>query len=119
MSDETARMSLPTIRIIDPDIQRCRALANLISGVLEIWNIKHEIAGAEWLEETDADKILDPMQDAESALRIWVEEAPCFQSGEDPEYDKEAWRWAVGQQDTQLGYWDWVRHQKESDAGDN
>lgn len=32
----------------------------------------------------------------------------------DPDYPVEDWRAEVTQDDTRLGYWDWVAHQKES-----
>lgn len=38
--------------------------------------------------------------------------------GEDPEYPRKDWKHEVANDDTQLGYWDWVKHKKESDAGD-
>ena len=33
--------------------------------------------------------------------------------GEDPEYPRDDWRHAAGDNDTSLGYWDWVDHERE------
>jgi hypothetical protein len=35
-----------------------------------------------------------------------------------PEYPRHAWRHEVEEQNTQLGYWDWVEHQLEADNND-
>ena len=32
----------------------------------------------------------------------------------DPEFPRKDWRQEVGEESTQLGYWDWVEHQKEA-----
>ena len=32
---------------------------------------------------------------------------------EDEEYTRSDWKFAVTNEDTQLGYWDWVEHTKE------
>ncbi len=36
--------------------------------------------------------------------------------GEDPDYPRADWEHEVGEHDTNLGYWDWVSHRKESDS---
>jgi hypothetical protein len=33
--------------------------------------------------------------------------------GEDKSYPRADWRYEVGNEDTNLGYWEWVEHQKE------
>lgn len=36
--------------------------------------------------------------------------------GEHPQYPRFDWKLSVGNDDTQLGYWDWVDHRIEFDA---
>ncbi len=35
--------------------------------------------------------------------------------GEHPDYPREEWRWEVGEENTLLGYWEWVVHMLESE----
>ena len=35
-----------------------------------------------------------------------------------PQYTRDVWRIAVANEETQLGYWDWVREQKIADTED-
>lgn len=35
--------------------------------------------------------------------------------GEDDNYPRQDWQFEVSNGDTNLGYWDWVMHQKERD----
>ncbi len=37
---------------------------------------------------------------------------------EDKEFPRSTWRQAVMQEETQLGYWDWVEHEREADQID-
>lgn len=38
---------------------------------------------------------------------------------EDPEYPVSDWRYAVNNDDTRLGYWDWVNTRKNEDRQDD
>lgn len=38
--------------------------------------------------------------------------------GEDPAYPVRDWRYQAGNNDTRLGYWDWVDGEREADAAD-
>jgi hypothetical protein len=38
--------------------------------------------------------------------------------GEHPDYPRLDWQYEAGNGDTQLGYWEWVIHQEESNPAD-
>ena len=107
---------LPTVRIEGQDIEMCRAIAELLSGTCDIYNIKHEVAGHDRMPELQLESLLDTAQDA-GDLNIAIVQAPPDLWSVDLEYPRDDWQWAVGQGDTNLGYWDWTRQQRESDHG--
>jgi hypothetical protein len=39
--------------------------------------------------------------------------------GEDKSYPRDAWQYDVAENATNLGYWEWVEHQKEIDDNEN
>lgn len=81
---------------------------------------------------SDADEVIYDLLDANE-----LETEPCAYSsklvmtvltlaqpedpwGEDPDYPRVNWRYEVGEEETSLGYWDWVetqRAQAEADLG--
>lgn len=54
------------------------------------------------------DEEVEPSSDAQPE-DVW---------GEDEEYTREEWRGDVSKGDTNLGYWDWVKHNQDSHAED-
>lgn len=108
---------LPQIIIRGRDFNLCRAFAGLVSGACEVYNIKHEIVGAGWMEHEEQEAALDLFQDVtiETAVQLVVEETPPDVWAEDAEWLRSEWKFAVTQGDTNLGYWDWVSHQREAD----
>lgn len=56
--------------------------------------------------------------DMAQAIREQVSKAGGDEWGEHPHYIRQAWRQEVDNEDTNLGYWEWVVHQVEANGGD-
>lgn len=62
--------------------------------------------------------ILDEYGDPQiGGFMVSIDQDPPDVWGEDPKHPRGDWEHEVGAHDTNLGYWDWVSHQKASDAG--
>jgi len=63
-----------------------------------------ELARAERSKETPADTVLEALLREVRGMEeenVW---------GEHPQFTRDGWRTDAGDGDTNLGYWDWVRH---------